>query len=140
MKRPNKYVANAGYATLKNDDKKSVSLAITSASPVLNYGEDYTYSNTVAVGTVNAAIRSQIYSSVDTSKIYSSPQIQIILRATIAGGVYNYPATVYIERISATTVEIKCHIYGYALGTTVQITGGFQTITANIVTFLSPFN
>lgn len=139
MTKPNNFILNTDFATLKNDDTASVDLAITSASPALNYGENYTYSNTVDVGTINASIRCQIRTSLAPTVIYSSPQMQITLRATIAGGVQDYPATVFVTRTDANTITIKCNIYGYAVGQTVQITGGFQTITADISTFLSPF-
>lgn len=136
---PNNFILNTDYATLKNDDKATVTLYLGGTS-ALAYGESYTYSNTVTVGSSNAPIRCQMSTDVAPTVIVSSPQIQVILEATTAGTPYPYPATVYVERTDATTITIKCHVYGNVPGQTVQITGDYQTVTANIVTFLSPFN
>ena len=141
MTKPNNFILNSDYATLKNDNKGTISLYLGS-STVMNYNDKYTYQTSITVGTVNAAIRCQMYSSLAPSTIYSSPQMQITLQATTSGGggTGPYPATIYVERVSATTVKLICNVYGIAPGLTQQITGGFQTVTADIVTFLSPFN
>ena len=143
MTKPNNFILNTDFATLKNDDTASVALAITTNSPALPNGTTYTYSNTVDVGTINAGIRCQIRTSLAPTVIYSSPQMQITLQATInttpTPTVIDCPTTVYITRTDANTITINCQVYGIAAGYTTTITGGFQTITADISTFLSPF-
>lgn len=141
MTKPNSLIQSSDYASLKNDDKKSVSLYL-GASPALANGVTHTYESFITVGTINAPIRCQIRSDVAPSTIYSSPQIQVTLQATISGGfgIIDYPTTAYVERVSATSIRLSCSVYGYVPGQTMTMTGKFQTITADIVTFLSPFN
>jgi hypothetical protein len=51
---------------------------------------------------------------------------------------FNLP--VVIERISPSQIIMKATFYSYGFGVDMRITGGFQTITADVVTFLSPFS
>lgn len=138
----NNFILSSDYATLKNDDKGSISLYL-GQSPVMSYGEEYVYESTIELGSTNASIRCQIRSDAAPTVIYASPQMQVTLQATTSttpATVADYPTTAYIERTSATTVKLKCFVSGGAVGLTQQITGKYQTITADIVTFLSPFN
>lgn len=138
----NNFIMSSDYATLKNDNKGTLSLYL-GQSPVLAYGDVYTYETSMELGTANASIRCQIRSDVAPTVIYAAPQIQVTLQATTSttpATVADYPATAYVVRTSATTIKLKCTVMGGAVDLTQQITGKFQTITADIVTFLSPFN
>lgn len=140
MSNPNNFILNTDYATHKNDDNGQVTLYI-GQSPVMNYGDNYTYESSLTIGAADSGIRCQMQSSAITG-IWSTPQMQITLQATtstVPATVADYPATVYIERTSPTTLKLKCNVYGMAVGLTQQITGKFQTITADVATFLSPF-
>lgn len=44
-----------------------------------------------------------------------------------------------VDRISPTRMRIRASFYSYGQGVSMQITGGAQTVTADIVTFLSPY-
>ena len=141
MTKPSNFIQNSDYASLKNDAKNTFTLYL-GASPALTYGTTYTYESFLDIGTSNSPIRCQIRSDVASSTIYSSPQMKITLQAVVSGDPtpFDYPTTVYIERISATRIRLICNVWGYVPGRTVTITGKFQTITADVVTFLSPFN
>ena len=141
MTKPSNFIQNSDYASLKNDNHGQMTLYLGS-SPALAYNAQYTYESFLTLGTINAGIRSQISTDVAPTVFWSSPSINITLQATISGGggTTDYPATVYVERTSPTTMRLACNVYGIAAGLTTTITGKFQTVTADIVTFLSPFN
>ncbi len=143
MTKPLNFILTSDYTTLKNDNHGTLSLYLGD-SGVMNYGDIHTYSTDLTIGTINSGVRCQISTSAD-NVIYSSPQRQIILQQTIyisGTQVYtgNFYTTAFVERISATTMRLKCLVWNDDGGTTVRITGGYQTVTANVVTFLSPFN
>lgn len=142
MTKPTNFIQSSDYASLKNDSKGTVSLYI-GASPALALNVTYTYEAFLDIGTVNSPIRCQIRNDIAPNTIYLSPQIQVLLQMTVTGsggGVFPYYTTAYIERISPTKIRLACNVYGQTATGTTTITGGFQTITADVVTFLSPFN
>jgi hypothetical protein len=135
------FIQSSDYASLKNDNVGTFTLYI-GGSPALNDGDKYTYEAFYDMGRTNAGIRCQLSTDVAPTVFWSSASMSITLSATVSGGggTSDYPTTVYVERISATRMRLVCNVYGIAAGLTTTITGKYQTITANIATFLSPFN
>ena len=143
MTKPSNFIQTSDYASLKNDNKGTISLYL-GTSPNLNFNQEYVYESFLDIGTVNASIRNQIYTDAFPNDIWNSPQIGISLEATIYNGltpiaVSPLNTTAYIERVSPTRVRLVAVIYGIAAGYTTKVTGKFQTVTCNVVTFLSPF-
>lgn len=144
MTKPRNYILNTEYATLKNDNKGTVSVNITTTG-ILAYGSSVTFQNYIDIGTSNAQVRCQIYRSGAPSDIWCANSILVPVNITVYYGgtpvdnfTYNLPVT--IERISNTRIRIYGVFYSYGAGVSMQISGGAQTVTADIVTFLSPFN
>lgn len=144
MTKPRNFILHTGYATLKNDDKGSVSVNITTTG-VLPYGSYQIFENFIDIGTVNAQIRTQMYRSGDPTNILATNILTVPVQVTV----YYEGAPVYVstlnlptvvDRISPTRMRIRALFYSYGHGVSMQITGGAQTVTADIVTFLSPFN
>ena len=137
---PRNFISNSDYTTLKNDNKSTLTLVIGN-SPVIAVGGTYTYETTAVVGTLNAGVRSQMKTSL-AYDIWSSCVLPITLRATLntgGGVVVDWYTNAIVERSTSGTVRLFVNIQNpYAF--TMQITGGGQTITADVVTFLSPFN
>ena len=134
----NRFIQSSDYASLKNDATGSFTLYLGDSGTIAANGI-YTYSATYDIGTVNAGIRCQMKTSA-VGTIFSSPQLQVTLTATVSGSSFDYPTTVYVERTSATTMTMYCRVWNYAAPYTMQITGKYQTVTAYISSFLSPFN
>ena len=135
------FIQSSDYASLKNDALGTGTLSL-GASPALALNAKYTYESFFTVGTQNAGIRSQLSTSAAPTIFWSSASMSITLEVTISGGggVTDLFTTAYVERVSATQMRLACNIYGIAAGLTTTVTGKFQTVTANVATFLSPFN
>jgi hypothetical protein len=144
MTKPNNFIFNSDYASLKNDDKKSASIYIGD-SGVLATGASKVYESFLTVGTTNAGVRGQMSSDLAPSDVWCSLGMLAPVTVTVySGGVpvdsFSYNLPVVIERVSATVIRLYAIFYSYGEGVDMQITSGFQTITADVVTFLSPFN
>jgi len=141
MTKPNNLIASSDYATLKNDAIGTIDLYIGD-SGVLAFGEVKTYEAFLDIGTQGSNIRSQIQTDVN-GIIYSAPQLQITVEATISTipeTITDIPGTAFVERISPTRIRLAYNFYSLATGYTMRLTGKYQTVTADIATFLSPFN
>lgn len=139
----NNFIMDTDYATLKNDDIGTVTLKL-GATGALALNAQYIYeSSAFVIGTINAGLRTQIYTSATPNDIWSGNVLTVTLTATVSttpATVFDFSGTVYLERVSATQVKLKCVVYGLAAGYTTVITGNNQVVTANVATFLSPFN
>lgn len=139
----NNFIMDTDYATLKNDDIGTVTLTL-GATGALALNAQYIYeSSAFVIGTINAGLRTQIYTSATPNDIWSGNVLTVTLTATVSttpATVFDFSGTVYLERVSATQVKLKCVVYGLAAGYTTVITGNNQVVTANVATFLSPFN
>lgn len=144
MTKPRNFILHTGYATLKNDDKKSVSINITTTG-ILPYGSSQVFENFVDIGTVNAQIRTQMYRSGDPTNILATNTLTVPVQITVYYGgtpvdVFTLNIPTVVDRVSPTRMRIRALFYSYGEGVSMQISGGAQTVTADIVTFLSPFN
>lgn len=143
MTKPNSTILASDFASLKNDQRKTVALYIGD-SGTLAYGSSKVYEKFLDIGTLNSGLRGQMSSSLYPTVFWASLGILAPVTVTVYYGgspvdtfAYNLP--VVIERVSATTVRLKAIFYSYGVGVSMRITDGYQTITADIVTFLSPF-
>ena len=142
MVKPNNFILNSDFATLKNDNKGTISLAITD-SGLLAYGAKKTYTSYLDIGTANANLRGQMKTNL-SSDIWNTLGMTVPVTVTVYYGgnpvdTFTYNLPVMIDRISATRVRMYATFYSYGYGVDMRITGGYQTITADLVTFLSPF-
>jgi hypothetical protein len=143
MTKPSNFIQSSDYASLKNDAKGTFTLAIGD-SGLLAYGASKTYSSTLTIGTINSGLRCQMKSDLSADVWCSSSILAPVTVTSYSGGslvdTFTFNLPVVIERISATQIKMKATFYSYGEGVDMRITGNYQTITADIVTFLSPFN
>jgi hypothetical protein len=140
MTKPSNFILNSDFATLKNDDTNSLSVSITD-SGVLAFGATKVYESFLDIGTKNAGLRVQMYSSASPSNIWCAMGMTVPVTVTAGpGGTFTYNLPVTVERVSPTRVRLYSIFYSFGFGITMRITGGYQTITADVATFLSPFN
>lgn len=140
MTKPSNFIQNSDYASLKNDAKGTFTLDITD-SGVLAFGATKVYESFLTLGTDNAGLRCQMKSSL-SADIWSSSSILATVTVTVTpgGSTFSYNMPVVIERVSPTQLRMHATFRSYGAGVSMQITSGYQTITADVVTFLSPFN
>lgn len=139
MTKPSNFIQSSDYATLKNDETGTFTLYVGD-SGVITPGNSYIYSSVLTIGTVNSSIRSQMATSLD-NKFWSTSVLQLTLRVTYYTGTNpegNFLKSVIIERISPTQIRMYLKVENY-FAFNIRITGGYQTVTANVATFLSPF-
>lgn len=141
MTKPSNFIQSSDYATLKNDDIASVSVNITD-SGLLAYGVYKEYESFVTVGTSNSGLRVQMYSNATPSDIWCAMGMTVPVTVTVTpgGSTFSYDLPVVVERTSATQMRIYSVFYSFGVGVSMRITNGYQTVTADIATFLSPFN
>jgi len=141
MTKPSNFIENSDYATLKNDDNNSISVSITD-SGLLAFGATKVYESFLNIGTTNAGLRVQMYSSAAPNNIWCAMGMTVPVTVTVTpgGSTFSYDLPVTLERVSATSVRLYSIFYSFGVGVSMQITSGYQTITADVVTFLSPFN
>lgn len=139
--RPEQFILTTDYGTLKNDATGTISLLIPTGAtiPALGFVE---YSNTLEIGTRNAGTRVQMSSSAESDNWTPGHIREVLIRArhnTTGNPVFDYYQAVNLERIDPTTVRLYCRI-GNPNNFSITIVSAAQTVTANVATFLSPFN
>lgn len=139
MTKPSNFIQNSDYASLKNDARNTFTLSITD-SGTLAYGASKTYESVLTIGTINSGLRCQMKSSLSADIWCSSSILASVTVTATPGGAFTFDLPVVIERISPTQIKMKAVFFSYGAGATMRITGGYQTITTDVVTFLSPFN
>lgn len=136
--RINQYIANSGYATLKNDDKGVVGLHIIGGFSIPPASKKVleTQRN---IGAVSAPMRVLMKSSKDNKWQPCSCLFTDINNVTVAGVVTSQPVAVRVERISAQTVRLVCEIINFDFNGPMYVGANDNLIIAQIATFKSPF-
>jgi len=143
MTKPSNFIQSSDYASLKNDNKGSISLYIGD-SGLLAFGQSKLYESYITLGTINASLRGQIARS-GSSDIWCALGILVPVTITVYQfgtpvDTFTHNLPVIISRSSSTQIRLYSIFYSYGEGVDMRITSGYQTVVANIVTFLSPFN
>ncbi len=139
MTKPQNFDENSDYATLKNDAKGQLVVNINTGM-VIPAGASYTWSGLANIGTKNAPIR-----ALGQTTKYAGTFIGTTLLTDITVLINfppptNVPQTLYVnvERISDTTLRAYAVVTNYSPDP-MTVTGGAQTVTFDVNTFLSPF-
>ena len=142
MTKPSNFIQNSDYATLKNDGNNTVSFTIPGSIAIPSSGT-YSYSATydVIVGSNGAVTKTFINSSVDSTKWFFTPQLQIVATGVDSvAGVVDYDYFVYITRVNATTSRMNVLIPNDGgTGGTLTTETTARTITVKVSSFLPPF-
>jgi hypothetical protein len=141
MSKPESFILNSDYATLKNDATGTMSLSITTGD-VIAVGGSKTFETFLDIGTRNASIRAQMSSNryVSNYCVGTSLQTQIQMQYDIPGSpmIFDDYFVANVERVSPTRLRLYLTIPNPNTFT-LTVIGGAQVITADINTFLSPF-
>lgn len=139
--KPEQFILTTDYGTLKNDASGTINLLIPTGATI-PAGGFVEYSETLEIGTRNASTRVQMTSTADSGYWTIGNIREVFLRVrynTTGNPVFDYLQAANIERISPTIIRLYCRI-GNPQGFSITIVSPAQTITAEVVTFLSPFN
>jgi|GEM_PF-6334259 hypothetical protein len=136
--RINRYIANSGYATLKNDASGIVGIHITGGFSIPPGGKKVFETQRV-LGTTSAPMRVLMKSSKNNNWQPCVCLFTEIENVTIAGMTTSQPVAVRIERISAQIVRIVCEIINFDFNGSMYVGANDNLITARIATFKSPF-
>lgn len=137
--KPNNLNTSTDYGTIKNDTKgNTLSLTFTNGQTIAA-GATRTYTNTLAVGTINAGLKVRANASIN-SQFFVGSTLYSNLSVNVAGIPSITTHTIYcsIFRSSETAVTVQCDVQNPYPGT-ITITAN-QTVTFIFSTFLSPFD
>lgn len=138
MSKPENFILNTDYPTLKNDDVGTVSISIP-ASIVIDAGDYWSSSQTIDIGTSGSVIRSTIKSSRNNKEYVSSTIAEGLYASAPSGVVYYLSIDVY--RTSPTQITVYASIVNTVFPSSImQTSSTAETITVKLATFLSPFN
>lgn len=136
---PENFISTTDFATLKNDEVGTITLALPNTASIAASGVA-TYSSVLTIGVVGSSVRSRITSTSNT-KVFCTGTVgySSTTGATVGGvGGFGYDLYVAVHRISPTQIQLSAHIPN-PYGSTMDITGLSQTLTATIATFIPPF-
>lgn len=133
---PSQFIITSDYATLKNDATGQLSVTVPS-SVVVGAGSTFSTSSSIEIGVAGASERSQIHSS-KTGQYYVGNMLDIIKNGN-AGGTALYDVFVDLSRTGPTTLTMTATIFN-PYGVTLTGESGAETFTADVATFLPPFN
>lgn len=145
MSKPERFILNTDFSTLKNDDSAEYSFTIT-GSKVIAASPPYSYTQTETFNVGNeigATQRVQIETSLEPDKWYSGSALQYIANGTFSvSGPTQYPTQIVVYRTSQTQVTVLVLIanqggpFGAGSLTTEATT---RTVRVRVATFLPPF-
>lgn len=137
MTKPNDFILNSDYATLKNDANGNVTVTLP-ASFSISGGGIAIYRNTIALGSRGSSFRAYIYSPSTTYNFVGEYYVNTLLNAGIvSGSTVDVDIFVYVYRSSPTEVGLTVKIPN-AYGSTMTLPSMGQSFTSHIATFLPP--
>ena len=138
MSKPESFILNTDYPTIKNDNKGTVNITVP-ASITIAANSYWQLKTDFVIGTKGSVIRSTILSSLD-NKEYIARNLAEYRKASSPAN-FGYYTLVDVYRKNPTTMTISVYIpnimYPPASFTTSSIP---ETLTIKLATFLSPFN
>lgn len=134
---PQDFILDTDWATLKNDNLGFMSLTIPAGSTIAS-NSSTTWQFEKDIGTINASMRVQMVSNLLPNQWTPGNMRSIDLSLNYSGSISTEGAVVSIIRIAPSTLRIYCTHFNFSPVTATVATT--QVVTANIATFLSPFN
>jgi len=138
MTKPENFILNSDYATLKNDGSTTLSVTLPDTLSIPP-STTYSISATASLGVAGASTRQRISSTKNAIQyITKSVVYSYTSGATVIGEPFVYWSIfVFINRRTSDSVDLTVFIPNQ-YGNTMNITGLSQTITAKVATFLPP--
>lgn len=134
MTRINRFIFHSDFATLKNDDKNTLTLVLPNNISIAGAGGSYTQSVSLAIGKPISQVRSLISTS-RNGKFYPAPAINIAF--DYGSSLPGVTGVAYISRVG-NQIRLNMHILN-PYNEPITLNGVGQTITARVSTYLNPF-
>lgn len=138
MTKPQGFILTSDYAALKNDNRGRITLNIPAGAVIPANGGSVTWAQEIELGTQNASLRTQMQSSLRPGEWTPGNMRAIDMTLNYSGSISTETGMVSVIRVSPTRLRLYCTHFNFAPFNISVVTG--QTITADISTFLSPFN
>lgn len=137
--KPQDFIAISDFATLKNDNKGSITLTLPSSLSVAA-ASTASITSSLTIGAPGSSFRSRIIASVDNiSYVATNVGYGRTSGATVSGFPVGYEVFVSVHRTSPTELSLIAFIPN-PYGSTLSIKSGLAgTITAYVATFLPPY-
>lgn len=136
MTKPDNFILNSDYATLKNDAISSISLTLPSSTTV-GARSVRIFSTDLEIGVAESSLRVRMMTTKDNIWRPLSTVSYVYPTGSSISGDPSYLLYLCVNRVSPTTIRLSAFIPNQ-YPSTATITGLSQTITAYVATFLPP--
>ena len=137
MTKPNSFILNTDYASLKNDATGSGSVVIP-ASVNIGNAASVSYSTDLTIGAKGAFTRARIRSSKEGNRWIIANAVSYIRIGTVSSSAAVYEVFAFVWRPNPTTLRLQVHIQN-PYSATLTTASGAETIDYYVNTFLPPF-
>lgn len=114
MTKPSNFILHSGYASLKNNDNKTLTLTVPNGS-VIDASATRTFSADAVIGKSGGSIRAR--GRVNGGPWMPCTAIDLQVNSEIPAygtGIIQNPYTAYVRWINATTVRLQLPVFNYA--------------------------
>ena len=136
MTKPSNFILNSNYASMKNNDNKTVSVVIPNGTGIGPLGTANFYTD-IVVGKSGGSIRAR--GRVNGGAWMPCTAIDVYIYGEIPAyesGIFENPYTAYLRWINPTTIRLQVPVYNYA--DEVMYIRDTYTFEFKINTFLPP--
>ena len=135
MTKPSNFIMNTDYATLKNDAKGTLTVVLPASTSVAG-ATVASWTDTITIGEPGSSIRARIMST-KNNVVYCVNSVGYAYSTGGSGPGTDYLIYATVLRISPTQIRLSVLIPNQ-YGSTQNITGLSQTISATVATFIPP--
>lgn len=137
MSKPNNFISNSDFPTLKNDAVGDADITVTGLATISGSGSA-SYSADLTIGVQGSVTRSRFKSTVTDTTWHSGTQREFIRTGEESGSPAQYSMYAFTYRLDANTV--RCVVYiPNPYGTTLTLSATTYTISFHVNTFIPPF-
>jgi hypothetical protein len=136
MSKPNYFILNSDFPTLKNDGSDSGDVIIPSAISIPG-SSSLSYSFDLTIGVQGSVTRSRVKSTVTDTTWHAGTQREFIRTGTESGFPAIYSLYAFTYRLDATTLRCQVFIPNPYAGILTGAVG--ETISFEVHTFIPPF-
>ena len=136
--KPESFILNTDYATLKNDDNGTVTVTFPGSATV-SAGGVRSFTAEIKIGGKGASTRSRVASSKDGNRYFASSAVSFTRNGTIPGPfTVPYTLSASMSRTIADTVTVSAFVLN-PYSSELTCASGDETFTFKVNTFVPPF-
>lgn len=136
--RPNRFVLNTDYGSMKNDNHLSVSLTIPASQSIASAAAYITTAD-LTIGVKGGITKYLIEHPLQPGRWFATGQAAMYLEASSPAGA-SYILRLYMTRLNATTVRATAYIHNNLAPATAMVTEATErVVNFKVYTFIPPF-